>query len=85
MTESEIAVIIERLDNLRKDQGEQKAAFIASQVKADTWREKFDEKLNHLPCPENTAKLSGLKTQLAWIWGMMTVILAAIIADWVKK
>lgn len=85
MTEAEIAVIIERLDNLGKNQAALKAEFDKSQEKAEKWRLRFDEKLDQRPCVKHETLLSSVATQLAWVWGILTIIIGAIIAEWVKK
>lgn len=82
MTESEIAVLISRMDSI-KEQVEE------SKEEANRWRERFDEKMGFLktsidtlPCPARAEITKSLKGQVAWIWGILCIIVGAIITEW---
>lgn len=85
MTESEIAVLISRLDSV-KEQVEE------SKEEANKWRERFDEKIQliqvsiaMLPCPARIEITKGIKTQLSWLWAVICTIVAAIVAEWTVR
>lgn len=78
MTESDVAVVVERLENLKKDVKE-------GQERAEHWREHFDTKLDARPCISHAKFISSVSIQLKGIWFLIGCIVAAIIAELFKK
>lgn len=55
------------------------------EVKKDT--EKMDIKLDKLPCGVMQEKVKGINGKIAWIWGLIIIIVGSIITSigWVVK
>ena len=77
MTEDSVAVIIERLDNLKKEVSE-------SKLEANEWRIRFMERLNQLPCDVRCEETKGIKQQLLALWAITGGMVLAILSEWVK-
>jgi hypothetical protein len=85
MTESEIAVLISRLDSLKESSDKR-------HEESQKWMEKFDAKISFLqltmaslPCPARDERHKGISRQIAWIWGIISIILAATVAEYFKR
>lgn len=78
MTEDNIAVIVERLDNVKAGQDAIKKEFYQAQEKADAWRERFDNKLDQRPCVVHGKLLSSINIQLKGIWFFIALLLTLV-------
>lgn len=56
-----------------------------NEVKSDT--EKMDTKLDKLPCGVMQEKVKGINGKIAWLWGLIIIIVGSIITSigWVVK
>lgn len=78
MTESDVAVVVERLENLKKDVKD-------GQERAEKWREHFDAKLDSRPCISHAKFISSVSIQLKGIWFLIGILLTATIMEFLKK
>lgn len=86
MTEHEsLAVIIERLDNLKRQTEK-------DEENARSWREAFNSKLDLMnvtvskfPCDVHKAEIKGITSQLSLIWGIIVLLVGAIVAEYFKR
>lgn len=83
MTESDVAVLIERLDNLKYQLVSYREQTEKDEITARVWRESFGMKvdslqtaLNLLPCPTRLEAAKGVKTQLSLLWTFLLAMLA---------
>lgn len=57
MTESDLAVLVERLDNLKEQ-------VSVSNLDANEWRTKFMDKLNSLPCESRIEATKNIRSEI---------------------
>lgn len=84
MTESDVAVIISRLDALTLQVKENAALVKENKDEANEWRNRFMDRINKLPCDVRCEETKGIKMQLRALWALICAILLGIIAEWVK-
>jgi hypothetical protein len=85
VTESEFSVLVSRLDSVKEQ-------FEENREEATRWRERFDEKLlsvqmsiASLPCPTRAEGTKGIHKQIALIWGLLVLVIAATVAEYFKR
>jgi pantothenate kinase-related protein Tda10 len=78
VTEHEVSVIVERLDNLIKKTSQ-------DEENAEAWRLRFMDKLDARPCERHSGALRSVDTQLKGLWALVALIIAAVISALIKR
>lgn len=78
MTESDVAVLVERLDNLNQK-------VEAGQERAERWREHFDTKLDNRPCEKHAGFFRTIDLQLKAIWAIIGAIVITLLTEFIKR
>jgi hypothetical protein len=73
VTESDLAVLVERLDNLKAD-------VKSGQDRAEHWREHFDAKLDARPCEQHNGYFQNINKQLSFIWWLVSISLIGFLS-----
>lgn len=81
MTDENIGVIVERIDNVKHGQEAIKQEFLMAQERAEAWRMRFDEKLANRPCEKHMGFFKAIDLQLKAIWAIVAIIIAELIRE----
>jgi hypothetical protein len=74
VTEDSVEVIVERLENLKNDVKD-------GQLRAELWRERFDDKLADRPCEKHMGFFRAIDIQLKAIWTIVALVIAELVRE----
>jgi hypothetical protein len=81
MTDDSVAVIVERIDNVKSGQETIKKEFLVAQERAEAWRERFDQKLADRPCEKHMGFFKAIDLQLKALWAIVAIVIAELIRE----
>ena len=74
-----------KLDDIKESIDKLNAEFVSLDKTTILMVNTVNERITKLPCDRQAGLFSGITTQVKFIWGVLILMVGAIITDWVKK